>query len=103
MTGARYCWGNNNHGRLGLGDTEQRNSPTPAGPADGVWSSIKGGSAHTCAINRAHELYCWGTNYDGELGVGDERTAACRPGWVRRRTGRPCRRPRTSPATGRAG
>ncbi len=27
--------------------------------------------AHTCAIDTDHQLYCWGLNLDGELGLGD--------------------------------
>jgi hypothetical protein len=34
--------------------------------------AIAAGYQHTCAIDSSQNLWCWGFNADGELGVGDE-------------------------------
>ncbi|MBA2662383.1 MAG: hypothetical protein H0U74_08830 [Bradymonadaceae bacterium] len=35
------------------------------------WSWVAAGANHTCA-NRGDELWCWGRNEDGQLGLGDD-------------------------------
>jgi alpha-tubulin suppressor-like RCC1 family protein len=62
---------------------------SPTGDSTGrVWLSVSSGSAHTCAIQRDHTLWCWGLNLAGELGTGDtlERRLPVRTGaeadWV---------------------
>nr|MCA8838423.1 hypothetical protein [Pseudomonadota bacterium] len=37
---------------------------------DTDWASVSAGSSHTCAIKTGGELYCWGANNDGILGLG---------------------------------
>lgn len=85
-TGDVYCWGNGESGQLGnnaSGGTNIATSPVLiAGPsiASGggdigttAVSSLARSSAyanHTCAIANTN-LYCWGENGDGELGLGD--------------------------------
>ncbi|MCA8837041.1 MAG: putative Ig domain-containing protein, partial [Proteobacteria bacterium] len=65
-----YCWGFNGNSRLGLGDTENRNTPTKVGIATN-WSQVNSSNRHTCAINATGELYCWGDGIGGKLGLGD--------------------------------
>jgi alpha-tubulin suppressor-like RCC1 family protein len=36
-----------------------------------AWGRISSGAHHTCAI-QAGELWCWGYNFYGSLGLGDE-------------------------------
>nr|BFE77368.1 hypothetical protein GCM10020092_106690 [Actinoplanes digitatis] len=36
---------------------------------DGQWTALAAGDAHTCGI-RGGDLYCWGANYSGQLGIG---------------------------------
>ena len=74
--GAVRCWGGNFWGSLGnddydpIGDDEHPASvgdvPLPAGAA-----AVVVGSSHTCALLTSDELYCWGSNLAGELGLGD--------------------------------
>jgi alpha-tubulin suppressor-like RCC1 family protein len=68
---AVYCWGNNEHGQLGSGTTED--SAVPVG-AVGLGSDVRAISAgldHTCAIlNHEGTVKCWGRNDFGQLGDG---------------------------------
>jgi len=56
--GDTYCWGKNDHGQLGLGHTNQMNTPTMV---TGLLSTtqLSGGGDHTCMIGqRAPEQNC---------------------------------------------
>jgi len=75
-SGELRCWGSNDGGQLGI-DTSTAGSSVPVlvrGP--GTAASLRGvvfvraGAAHTCASTGA-EVYCWGDNIYGQLGVGD--------------------------------
>ncbi|MCA8837953.1 MAG: hypothetical protein K8963_08910, partial [Proteobacteria bacterium] len=73
--GQLYCWGEGDTGRLGLGtSTNDRNAPIRVG-APTIWMQVSVGpdsfAAHTCAINSAGQLYCWGSNILSKLGLGD--------------------------------
>ncbi len=76
-TGNLYCWGYNGYGQLGIGSTEQKNKAQKVTTFNSL--SVKnistGGYASggfACAIaGEARDLYCWGYNGYGQLGVGD--------------------------------
>ena len=71
-TGAAYCWGRNDLGQLGSGDT-QPSSPTPTAVAGGIrLVTLGAGGFHTCGLTAAGEAYCWGGNSVGQLGRGDD-------------------------------
>src|SRR5262245_44940179 len=65
-----WCWGRNESGQLGLGDTTNRPIPTQVG-SDADWTRLSVGGAHTCGMRLDHTLWCWGDNYYGQLGLGD--------------------------------
>jgi alpha-tubulin suppressor-like RCC1 family protein len=66
--GALLCWGSNASGQGGDGTDTQRLTPVPVtGLGTGArW--VGTGYSHTCAIADTGTT-CWGTNYQGELGI----------------------------------
>ena len=71
--GTLWCWGLNRDGQLGTGDTQTVTKPTKVG-SDSDWVGLAPAYQHTCAVRGSdRELYCWGTNKFGQLGVGDVR------------------------------
>lgn len=62
------CWGDHYWGLLGNGSTSTQLMPTPLGDAVGEPVSVALGVNHTCAVNAAGEVYCWGTSSYGALG-----------------------------------
>lgn len=64
-----WCWGDNNHGQLGVGDTNDRLTPTQVGSAT-IWLSVATGDDHACGIQQPGILWCWGNNTEGEVGDG---------------------------------
>lgn len=82
--GTISCWGNNESGQLGNGETESSDftetntgSPTPVqvqGIADA--SSVTAGGAHSCSLHETGRISCWGRNGQGELGNGPSSNSA---------------------------
>lgn len=69
-SGATYCWGRNDHGKLGIGAFGgAKNTPTAVASASS-WSSVSSGGSHSCGITDSGALYCWGSNLRGGLGDG---------------------------------
>ncbi len=73
--GKLYCWGLNQHGVLGLGNTTQYETPQQVGSATN-WTAISirndlsNGDSAACGISGG-ALYCWGGNGEGEVGNGN--------------------------------
>jgi alpha-tubulin suppressor-like RCC1 family protein len=69
--GTAWCWGANDKGQLGDGTTVDRTSPTQVRlPAGIKVSTIGTGESHTCALDTAGGVWCWGDNDTHELGPG---------------------------------
>jgi alpha-tubulin suppressor-like RCC1 family protein len=68
--GTVQCWGNNNTGQLGNGNTTQRNSPTNVSGITQA-TQISVGAAHTCAVIDNNTVQCWGNSSNGRLGMGN--------------------------------
>jgi alpha-tubulin suppressor-like RCC1 family protein len=63
------CWGRNDAGQLGVGDTDPHPRPVAVPKLKNViFASI--GAMHTCAVRENGEVYCWGSNDAGQLGLG---------------------------------
>ena len=71
------CWGHNAEGACGSGVANVQDAQ-PVMPVDtpgGIeWYRVYGGKNHTCAADADHEVYCWGSNEFGQLGVGSSAT-----------------------------
>ncbi|MFS8067963.1 MAG: RCC1 domain-containing protein, partial [Byssovorax sp.] len=68
--GSLYCWGGNDFGEAGLGDTARRDVPTRVGDGDD-WTVISLDTFHACGVRADGSLHCWGRNIEGQLGLGD--------------------------------
>jgi cysteine-rich repeat protein len=82
------CWGWNDYGQLGLGDSQTRGTSTAtygdALPALSLGSgltplSVSVGSASSCAVFSDGRVKCWGYNTLGQLGLGDKVNRGARP------------------------
>jgi len=84
--GSLWCWGSNRWGQLGVppGDANVNmpercegeyepgacsRSPLRVGAASD-WTKVTTGTGHTCALNAAGTVFCWGRNDAGQLGSG---------------------------------
>lgn len=69
--GHLYCWGLNDQGQVGDGNTNPRGQPRPTrvGMLEGV-KAVALGLEHTCAILADDSVSCWGGNQHGQLGLG---------------------------------
>jgi alpha-tubulin suppressor-like RCC1 family protein len=72
--GAAYCWGANEFGQLGDGNTTSEDSRLPvavdaSGALDGkTLIQVTAGGNYTCGADDAGAIYCWGRNDAGQLG-----------------------------------
>ena len=83
------CWGANNLGQLGLGDTNSRgDQPGEMGdalPAVDLGAGQKAvdvaaGQGFSCTLLESGAVKCWGGNYGGSLGLGDTGVRGDQPG-----------------------
>jgi hypothetical protein len=69
--GAAWCWGFNDNGQLGNGTTTLAATPVAvSGLASHVIAITAGYDNHTCALTDSGAVWCWGDNYNGQLGNG---------------------------------
>ena len=66
------CWGVNHSGQLGNTTTIDRPYAVAVSLTNPAVSSISSGGSHTCALYGDGSVWCWGANWDGELGNGTE-------------------------------
>jgi hypothetical protein len=87
--GTVKCWGRNESGQLGLGDTQNRgDGPGEMGSSLPVMNLGPGrtvlrlavGYYHSCARFDDGSVKCWGSNAFGELGLGDAQNRGDGPG-----------------------
>lgn len=75
-TGQVRCWGDNERGQLGQGDTADVGGSTVPSDAPPIALgrravAITAGGSHTCALLDNRRLRCWGAGDLGQLGHGD--------------------------------
>jgi alpha-tubulin suppressor-like RCC1 family protein len=71
VSGQLYVWGDNRGGQLGLGDKDERSTPTFLPLQSEPIKMISVGSHHNLALTASGQIYVWGYNGDGQLGLGD--------------------------------
>jgi len=67
--GAAYCWGANDFGALGTGDSAFHATPTAVAGGH-FFKAIAGGNVHTCGLTTGGDVYCWGSGWYGQVGNG---------------------------------
>lgn len=72
--GTIRCAGNHVSGRLGLGAVSTSVAYGQQVGSATDWAQISLGDDHTCAVNDAGALFCWGLNTSGRLGDGSTTT-----------------------------
>jgi alpha-tubulin suppressor-like RCC1 family protein len=82
------CFGANESGQLGVGDTQPRGDDADEtgealqvvdlGP-DAAAIGVRAGHNHSCALLATGSVKCWGANEFGQLGLGDDRARGDEP------------------------
>ena len=75
-----YCWGDSSSGQVGDG---QSGADTVIGTPERVLEQeaidVGIGLEHSCALTASGELYCWGSNRRGQLGLGSSVDEVAQP------------------------
>lgn len=66
--GTADCWGANNYGQLGDGNTSTARDTPARVLGDHVFARVAAGFGHTCGLTATGSTYCWGWNSWGQLG-----------------------------------
>jgi alpha-tubulin suppressor-like RCC1 family protein len=66
-----YCWGANDDGQLGTGNTTSTSSPVTVVGGITNWRQISVGGKHSIAITLTGIAYGWGNGGSGRLGTGN--------------------------------
>jgi len=75
-----WVWGNNSTYQLGDGTTTTVSAPKRIiGVGASSWSKISAGHSYTMGITISGELYGWGYNAQGQLGIGNATTPQTTP------------------------
>ena len=75
-SGEVKCWGSNEHGRLGNGNTDSQYYPVSVLAGGDLTTPLKDilhistGRNYACAVTSQGEVKCWGRGTDGQLGNG---------------------------------
>jgi len=78
-----YCWGSNDDGQFGIGSSVGTASGPTTAVADIASASVTqlvAGSNHTCALLAStNDLLCWGSNFNGQVGIGPKGSPVTAP------------------------
>ena len=70
-SGTLWCWGENVSGQLGIGVPGNPDRTATGGQVGTAqnWIRVVAGRSHSCALNDSGEIFCWGSNSLGQLGI----------------------------------
>lgn len=70
-SGEAHCWGLNDMGQLGIGETDENALGRMATKVNTtvLFKKIKIYDSHACGLSTDNHLYCWGDNSNGKLGI----------------------------------
>jgi alpha-tubulin suppressor-like RCC1 family protein len=80
-----YCWGSNIVGQLGDGTRTPRVRPVAVLGGHlfrQVSTELGGDNGHSCGVTPTNVAFCWGSNYEGELGDSSNVLQRLRPSRV---------------------
>ncbi len=83
VDGQVRCWGANDGGQLGNGNTADAHAPVASGIGVLGYKAIAAGSRFTCAIARGADVFCWGDSHHNQLDNGIGLNATTTPVQVR--------------------
>jgi len=64
-----YCWGFGTSGQLGTSTARNQNTPQAVRTDRSDWQDISVGQFHSCARTAVGQIFCWGSDASGQLGV----------------------------------
>jgi cysteine-rich repeat protein len=64
------CWGNDDNGQLGDGVINPDNGVPTLVPGLSMIVDVEAGEDTTCALDSLGQVWCWGDDQDGQLGIG---------------------------------
>ncbi len=70
--GAVVCWGAGGRGQIGNGEVSDTDTPTTLEVAGVTFTQVALGGGHSCALSDDGDVYCWGSNSSGQIGIGGE-------------------------------
>ncbi len=65
-----WCWGDDSQGQLGDAKETPEATPVPVASTGQAWQAVAAGPEHSCALATDGSLWCWGSNSNGQLGIG---------------------------------
>jgi alpha-tubulin suppressor-like RCC1 family protein len=68
--GKAYCWGDNTSGQLGAGNADVVFKPVSVGGLSARVVQVAAMDRATCALIEDGSVQCWGSNAEGQLGIG---------------------------------
>lgn len=67
--GTIKAWGDGGSGKLGVGGTDDKQSPNDVDNLTGA-IAVSAGDDHSMALTNGGKVFCWGDNKQGQVGVG---------------------------------
>jgi alpha-tubulin suppressor-like RCC1 family protein len=73
------CVGLNFWGEVGVGSNSPQNSAVSVVSPPASFATLTTGTSHTCGITPSGDAFCWGRNFEGEIGIGSMNLTTNKP------------------------